>query len=199
MRTSTVQVFSIVALFVSVLCFVAWALIFYGAWFVPAQWVAYTMLLPALLVAIFIGWRKTDPRVLAVLPASARVDTPITRVGSIVFVSAFLWLGLAKTIPAVITDLIGEPTQSLDRVAAHYFASGTCGFRLVLDDTNPPWGGYCRVGDGAWTFTRGQEILLRGKRSVFGFLVEGFDMRANKAFQGTLRDKAPRSVPELRR
>ena len=149
-----------------------WFVIFYGDWFIPSPWLKYAVLLLSLPISAFLSFRII-PNSAAAIGNFALPNTFIVKIGRILFYMVFLWLLLAQSIPAAITNIFGS-TQSVHETVNHFSrSSATCGQRLILSKTNPPFGGYCRAG-APKSFHRGDTIVVTYKVTFLGSSVISF-------------------------
>ena len=98
----------------------------------------------------------------------------IARIGIVGVGAVFLWLGFALSLPALFTVAVGTEYKAQMRVVSYGWGSGTCRFRLVLEDLAPPGGGFCRAGEEPSSFKPGQHVAVTGRRSALGVQVTGF-------------------------
>ena len=148
---------------------VGWFVVFYGAWFVPRPWLRFTALLIALPIAAYFSFRII-PRDHSKLGAFALPNTMIVKIGGTTFYAAVLWMLLAQSIPAALTNLFGDIQTTQETVDAFYHSTSTCGYRLVLSRANPPFGGYCRAGSRG-AFAKGTRVIVTYKSSILGMSI----------------------------
>ena len=167
----------ILGLFVGALAFLGWAVIVFPSWFIPVPWLAYSALVPALMFGVFLGWRPTDPRVAWVLPRSWTRDSPIMRIGHVLFLTFIGWLVFAQTIPAAITTAFGNEQEVENQVHAYYKSNRGCGYRLILENINPVFGGFCGAGNYPTEFEQGKRVSLTVKESALGMYVKKIEYK----------------------
>jgi hypothetical protein len=161
----------VLVLLVGAFSFLCWAVIYFPRWFIPAPWLAFSALVPALIFGFFLGWRPTDPRIVWVLPQSWTKDSPIMRIGYVLFLTFVWWLVIAQSIPAALTTAFGNDQEVKNQVHAYYKSNRGCGYRLVLENLNPVFGGFCGAGNDPAEFKPGNSVTLTVKESVLGMYV----------------------------
>ncbi len=83
-------------------------------------------------------------------------------------ISIFLgMIGLA----AFVTNLVGKPDQTKGKIVSYYYWSNRCGYRLVLAESNPMGGGFCKAGKSENSYDGIEFVKLQVKVTVLGTLV----------------------------
>ena len=156
-------------LFGIVFALAGWFTVFYGAWFVPTWWLELSALALALPLSAYFAF-VIIPRDRHKIGRFALPNTIVVKVGGTLVYAAVLWMLLAQSIPAAITNVLGE-AQTMRETTRHFSRTTlTCGNRLVLSSTNPPGGGFCRAG-ASGTFSPGADVIITYKASKLGLSV----------------------------
>ncbi|HSW12711.1 MAG TPA: hypothetical protein VLI06_07720 [Solimonas sp.] len=131
-----------------------WLVIFFAEWFVPSKEVAWAAVPLAVAPCVYFLWRA---------PFFKR-DRPLEKLAATLVGSFFLWSFLAGAVPALFTWFFGADRQVVTRVSAYYWSTGTCDYRIVLED----FGGFCRAGSSQGDFTHGRNVRVIFRQSTFG-------------------------------
>jgi hypothetical protein len=159
--------------------FVGWLLLDFSAWFVPASWLAYSAVGPALIAGwVLSGWKPQAKTARMVLESMLGHKTPIIRLGMTLFIGLIVWHFSALVGPAAWTLAMGNGKTVEKRVEAYYSgASHTCRHRLILEDFNPFGGGFCFFNDPTLELRKGAKARLQVQESSLGILVRAIEGR----------------------
>ena len=143
-----------------------WSPLFFSDWFIPTRLVAWWAAAFALPLLVWFVFRSS----------SATLEKRlVVRLGMVALSASFLWMFFAQTIPAAATRILGSPHQIVAHTARHYWSTASCRYRLVLQEFNPPFGGFCGAGADGYHFTRGEPVNVTYRETMLGRFVMRFD------------------------
>ena len=158
-----------------------WFLLDFSAWFIPASWLAYSAIAPALVIGWFLARWKPKAKVARMfLEQLSGKDSAIIRLGMTLIIGVTVWLFVAQAIPAGWTSAMGNEQTIEKRVVAYYSgASGTCSYRVILEDFNPFGGGFCFYNDPRLAIRSGVNARLKVQESMLGTFVRSIESASN--------------------